>query len=276
MDLSNQAHKDATANMSELSISGGKKKEIRQQLLLQWIENSHYVSLEEIAERFHVTTQTARRDIADLEHKGKVRRLHGGVSQLAPLDPVTYRQRRHDRAAEKARIAEAVVTLIPDNATIFLDTGTTCEAIANALISRERLHVVTYSLRSAAIISEKTDFTLAVPGGFVRPIDGGMFQEDTPEFIRRFKFDYAIISVSGVDNDGDLCDDDHTEVAVVSAALRQAAHKLLAVDSSKFGKRAMVRLGSVHDITAVITNEMPASPLSTLLREANIPIVLST
>jgi DeoR family glycerol-3-phosphate regulon repressor len=64
-------------------------------------------------------------------------------------------------------------------------------------------------------------------------------------------------------------------VAVVSAALRQAAHKLLAVDSSKFGKRAMVRLGSVHDITAVITNEMPAPVLSTLLATANIPVVLA-
>ncbi|MCK4207617.1 DeoR/GlpR transcriptional regulator [Brucella pituitosa] len=275
MYLSNQPHKDATASMSELSGSGGSKKEIRQRTLLQWIESSHYVSLEEIAERFRVTTQTARRDIANLEHQGKVRKLHGGVSQLAPLDPITYRQRRHDRTDEKARIAEAVVALIPDNASIFLDTGTTCEAIANALVSRERLHVVTYSLRSAAIISEKTDFTLAVPGGFVRPIDGGMFQEDTPEFIRRFKFDYAIISVSGVDDDGDLCDDDHTEVAVVSIALKQAAYKLLAVDSSKFGKRAMVKLGSVHDITAVITNELPSPALSDILKEANIPIILS-
>ncbi|HCH72024.1 DeoR/GlpR transcriptional regulator [Brucella intermedia] len=275
MDLRDQAHKDITTTMSELSGPGGKKKEIRQQALLQWIENSHYVSLEEIAERFHVTTQTARRDIADLEHRGKVRKLHGGVSQLTPLDPVTYRQRRHDRADEKVRIAEAVVALIPDGATVFLDTGTTCEAIANALVSRERLHLVTYSLRSAAIISEKTDFTLAVPGGFVRPIDGGMFQEDTPEFIRRFKFDYAIISVSGIDDDGDLCDDDHTEVAVVSAALGQAAHKLLAVDSSKFGKRAMVKLGSVRDVTALVTNEMPAPILAGILEEANIPVILS-
>ncbi|ERM00301.1 glycerol-3-phosphate transcriptional regulator protein [Brucella intermedia 229E] len=276
MDQSDQAHKDITTTMSELSGPGGKKKEIRQQALLQWIENSHYVSLEEIAERFHVTTQTARRDIADLEHRGKVRKLHGGVSQLTPLDPVTYRQRRHDRADEKVRIAEAVVALIPDGATVFLDTGTTCEAIANALVSRERLHLVTYSLRSAAIISEKTDFTLAVPGGFVRPIDGGMFQEDTPEFIRRFKFDYAIISVSGIDDDGDLCDDDHTEVAVVSAALGQAAHKLLAVDSSKFGRRAMVKLGSVRDVSALVTNETPAPPiLARILEEANIPVILS-
>ena len=275
MKLSNQLLKDVTAGMNELSGSGSRKKEIRQQMLLQWVENSHYVSLEEIAEQFRVTTQTARRDIADLEHQGKVRRLHGGVSQLAPLDPVTYRQRRRDRMDEKARIAEAVVALIPDNATVFLDAGTTCEAIAKALISKERLHVVTYSLRSAAIISEKTDFTLAVPGGFVRPIDGGMFQGDTPEFIRRFKFDYAIISVSGIDDDGDLCDDDHTEVAVVSAALGQAAHKLLAVDSSKFGKRGMVKLGSVRDFTAVITNEMPAPILSGMLDEAGIPVILS-
>lgn len=273
--MSNQPHKDATAPMSKHSDFSGKKKESRQQILLQWIENSHYVSLEEIAERFRVTTQTARRDIAELEHKGHVRRLHGGVSQLAPLDPVTYRQRRHDHLDEKARIAEAVVALIPDNATIFLDTGTTCEAIANALVSKERLHIVTYSLRSAAIISEKTNFTLAVPGGFVRPIDGGMFQEDTPEFIKRFKFDYAIISVSGVDNEGDLCDDDHTEVAVVSAALRQAAHRLLAVDSSKFGKRAMVKLGSIIDVTALITNERPNEVLSNILTHHGVPVIVA-
>jgi DeoR family glycerol-3-phosphate regulon repressor len=102
-----------------------------------------------------------------------------------------------------------------------------------------------------------------------------VFQEDTPEFIRRFKFDYAIISVSGINDDGDLCDDDHTEVAVVSAALGQAAHRLLAVDSSKFGKRAMVKLGSVHDIIALITNEMPAPILSGILEEASIPVILS-
>lgn len=81
--------------------------------------------------------------------------------------------------------------------------------------------------------------------------------------------------MSGVDIDGDLCDDDHTEVAVVSAALRQAAHKLLAVDSSKFGKRAMVKLGSVLDITAVITNELPTPVLSDILHAANIPVILA-
>ncbi|WP_343315018.1 DeoR/GlpR family DNA-binding transcription regulator [Brucella sp. BE17] len=272
MNISKQSFR---GEMISSNQSNGRKKEVRQSILLEWIQSSHYVALEEIADRFSVTTQTARRDIADLEQRGKVRRLHGGASQLAPMDPLTYRQRRHDKADEKACIAKAVAMQIPDGATIFLDTGTTCEAIANALVGKKQLHVVTYSLRSAAIISEQTDFTLAVPGGFVRPIDGGMFQGDTPEFIRRFKFDYAIISVSGVDDDGDLCDDDHTEVAVVSAALGQAAQKWLAVDSSKFGKRAMVKLGSISDITALITNEMPSPSLTRILKEADVKVTVT-
>lgn len=261
--------------MSKIYSTRGKKKTNRQQVLLQWIESSHYVSLEEIADKFSVTTQTARRDIAVLEHEGKVRKLHGGVSPLKTVDPIIYKQRRDAQAHEKACIAKAVVALIPDNASIFLDTGTTCEAIAYELLSREHLHVVTYSLRAAATISENTNFTLAVPGGFIRPIDGCIFQEDTPDFIRRFKFDYAIISVSGVDVDGDLCDDDHTEVAVVSVALRQAANKLLAVDDTKFGKRAMVKLGSIRDFTTVITNKLPSSTLSNILDEAQIPLILA-
>lgn len=251
------------------------KKVIRQSELMRLIEINHFLSLEEIAERFSVTTQTARRDIAELEQRGKVRKLHGGAALATPLDPGTYKQRRTDRADEKARIANRVAELVPDGATIFLDTGTTCEAIAHALIAKARLHIVTYSLRSAAIINENTDFTLAVPGGFVRAVDGGMFQEGTPDFIRRFKFDYAIISVSGVDRDGDLCDEDHTEVAVVSCALRQSACKVLAVDSTKFGKGAMVRLGSVADVDVLISDRPPPPALNEKFEDHGVQVMLA-
>lgn len=255
--------------------ASGNKKDGRQALLLQYIEQNHYISIEEITQMFAVTTQTARRDIAALEQGGKVRKLHGGAALATPLDTVTYRQRRTDRADEKARIAAAASELIPNGATVFLDTGTTCEAIARALADKQDLHIVTYSLRAAAIISENTHFVLAIPGGFVRPVDGGVFHEDTPEFIRRFKFDVAIISVSGIDDEGDLCDDDHTEVAVVSAALKQSARKLLAVDSSKFGKRAMVKLCSIGDIETLVTDAAPPAALQQRLKESGGQIVLA-
>ncbi len=69
--------------------------------------------------------------------------------------------------------------------------------------------MVTYSLRVATTLSELTDFTIAVPGGFVRQVDGGVFSQNAAEFIQAFKFDFVIVSVSGIDDDGDIGDDDY-------------------------------------------------------------------
>jgi len=108
------------------------KKENRQGAILRLMEQNFYVSIDEIAGRFSVTTQTARRDILALEEAGKVRRLHGGAVIVSPLETTVYRQRRVDNAVQKERIGELVADLVPDGASIFIDSGTTCEAIARA------------------------------------------------------------------------------------------------------------------------------------------------
>ena len=253
-----------------------RKKESRQASILRLLEQNFYVGIEEIAERFSVTTQTARRDILALEEAGKVRRLHGGAVLSTPLDTGVYRQRRVDNAARKEQIGKLVADLVPDGSTLFIDSGTTCEAIAHAILSRSHLRVVTYSLRVATILSESSNFTLAVPGGFVRPVHGGIFQEDTAGFIRRFKFDCAIISVSGIDGDGDICDDDQAEAAIANAAMAQAQRKILAVDSSKFGKSAMVRLGSVTKMDTLVTDTHPEGGILRILEENGVEIVCSS
>ncbi|PWK67625.1 DeoR family transcriptional regulator [Aminobacter sp. AP02] len=248
------------------------KKSARQAQLLGYLEKNHYVSIEEITTLYGVTTQTARRDIMALEQSGKVRRLHGGATISTPVEPSVLRQRRVENAAAKEKIGRLTADLVPDGAAVFIDTGTTCEAVARALVRRRDLRVVTYSLRVATTLSESTDFAIAVPGGFVRQVDGGVFREETAEYIRRFKFDVAIISVSGVDLDGDIGDDDHAEVAAVSAAMRQAERTIMAVDGSKFGRRALVRLGSLCDIHTLVTDTPPEEPLLAKLRDSGVEI----
>lgn len=259
--------------MIEEKIAEEGKKESRQAELVRLIQRNFYMSVEEIASLFAVTTQTARRDIMALEEAGRVRRLHGGAAIAAPVYPAVYRQRRIENALQKERVGRMVADLIPDGSAIFVDAGTTCEAVARALLRRQNLRVVTYSLRVATILSEQASFTVAVPGGFVRPVDGGVFQEETGNFIRRFKFDTAIISTSGIDDEGDMCDDDHAEVAAVSAALAQAQRKILAVDSSKFGRRAMVRVGTIADIDILVTDARPQGDVLRVIEEAGVELV---
>jgi DeoR family transcriptional regulator, glycerol-3-phosphate regulon repressor len=242
------------------------KKVKRQTALMDYLHRQGYIAVDDIARLFSVTSQTARRDIMDLEGEGKLRRLHGGATLAMTVDAQTYRRRRIENAAGKSRIARIVADMIPDGAALFIDTGTTCEAIAAALMDRKGLRVVTYSLRVASLLSDNTDFTIAIPGGIVRQVDGGVFREETGDFIRRFKFDTAIISVSGIDSTGDLGDDDHAEVAAVTAAMGQAERKLLAADASKFGKRGLVRLASLDDMDAVVTDRPPPPQYMTLFK----------
>lgn len=250
------------------SDDDGGKKARRQAFLVHYLEQNHYISLEEIASLCSVTTQTARRDIMALERRGELRRLHGGAVISRPIDSHAYRQRRVANAEAKAAIARKVVELLPDDCSVFIDAGTTCEAIAQALMVRRNLRVVTYSLRVATTLSENSDFTIAVPGGFVRNVDASVFSENAQNFIRAFKFDYVIVSVSGVDDDGDIGDDDYAEVAAVRAAMQQAEYVILAVDKSKFQRRALVRLGSVSEVDAMVSDGEPTEKLSRLLESA--------
>lgn len=243
------------------------KQARRRAYLVRYLEQNHYISLEEVATRFSVTAQTARRDIITLERQGKVRRLHGGAVASTPLDPLVYRQRRIVNAERKEAIGQRVARLLPDNASVFIDTGTTCEAVARALAARKGLRVVTYSLRVATTLSEATDFTIAVPGGFVRQVDAGVFSQNASEFIRAFKFDFVVISVSGIDDDGDIGDDDYAEVAAVRAAMLQAGQVILAIDSSKFGRRALVRLGSLNEVDIIVADAFPTGKLMKILKK---------
>lgn len=242
------------------------KKSFRHRLLMEQIVAQRYISLDEVSRRFSVTTQTARRDIMELEKQGKLRRLHGGAMIANSVEPSELRSRRIRNAQAKERIGACVAGLVENGSSIFIDTGSTCEAVARAIVCCKNLRVVSYSLRIAAYLSEVTDFTIAVPGGFVRHVDGGVFRESTPSFISGFKFDLAIVSASGLDEEGDLCDDDQGEVEAVQSAMRQARKVLLAIDSSKFGHRGHVRLGSLNDVDLLVSDADLPDPIAAVAR----------
>ena len=108
----------------------------------------------------------------------------------------------------------------------------------------------------AAILSEKDDFSVLIAGGNVRS-DGGIVGQSTSHFIEQFRTDFAITGVSGIALDGALLDFDYQEVLVTRTMLAQAQTRLLAADYSKFGRNALVQLGSLSDIDQLYTDQPP-------------------
>jgi DeoR family glycerol-3-phosphate regulon repressor len=250
-----------------------KPKAIRRQALLDLIESRGYVKLTEASQELGVSEQTVRRDVMALDTAGKVRRTHGGAAFVGALDPETYEKRQRSKTTEKTRIAKQIAKLIPDGSSIFLDSGTTSEAIANALLKRKNLRIVTYSIRCASRFSDRSDFAVAIPGGFVRHIDGAIIGPQDDDFIQQFRFDYAIIAVSGFDSSGRLSDDDAFEVNRVRAAMDKARETILALTTDKIGVTALVNLASFDEISCAIVDAKREAQLKDLASENNVRLI---
>lgn len=219
------------------------------------------VIVEDLAERFNVTVQTIRRDLTELANAGKLERVHGGAVLPSGVTNIIYEERRRLHEDAKQSIARACAAAIPDNASVFLDIGTTTEAVAQALLDHSNLMVVTNNMNVASILLANPDCEIVVAGGTLRRADNGLVGNMTARTIENFKFDYTILGCSAMDQDGDLLDFDIQEVLVGQTLLRRSREVFLVADHSKFQRNAPVRIGSLQDIDRFFTDHPLARPL---------------
>ncbi|WP_375320311.1 DeoR/GlpR family transcriptional regulator [Aliivibrio logei] len=244
----------------------------RHQEIVNLVQQHGYVSTEDLVEQFKVSPQTIRRDLNELADENKIRRHHGGAT--IPLSSVNtaYTTRKVMQLNEKDTIAEALAKHIPDGATLFIDIGTTPESVAKALVKNHKdLRVVTNNINVAMILMVNPDFKVILAGGEVRNRDGGIVGEATLDFIKQFRLDFGILGISGIDYDGSLLDFDYHEVRVKKAIIENSRSVYLAVDHTKFGRNAMVNLGSITELQMIITDQEPPEEIVAILKDNEIP-----
>lgn len=247
----------------------------RQAQILDLVRRRGFVVIEELARRFDVTTQTIRRDVNELCERALLRRYHGGAGLPSSVENLAYDTRQILCHREKRQIARLLATQVPNHASLFINIGTTTEEVARALLDHSGLRVITNNLNVAAILSGQADFEVIVTGGLVRSRDRGITGPAAVDTIRQFRTDFGIIGISGIDHGGALLDFDYAEVRVAQAILENAGTAFLAADHTKFGRSAMVRLGSVDQIGALFTDAAPPEPLATRLAAAGVAVFVA-
>lgn len=257
-------------SLQELDQRGGGMSRggaARRMRICDMVRNEGYVPIDALARRFDVTPQTIRRDINALAEEGLLQRHHGGAGLPSTIENLAYRTRQSLFAEAKRRIAQLAAQQIPDGASLFLNIGTTTEEVAKALIHHKNLSVITNNLNVAAIFSDVESGDVTIAGGLVRKRDRGIMGEATLDFIRQFKVDFGVIGISGIELDGSLLDFDYREVQVAKAIIANARQIILVADHTKFGRSAMVRVGSVAQVDALITDRSPPPALTEVLAE---------
>lgn len=234
-----------------------------------------YASIDEMVAMFEVTPQTIRRDINYLAERGELKRYHGGAGLSSSVENAPYDRRQLAFDTEKRAIGRRVALEIPDHSSLFINIGTTTEAVARALLDRTGLRVITNNLNVAQILIGNPTFEVIIVGGVVRNRDGGIVGETATDLIQQFRVDIGVIGISGISEDGSLLDFDYREVRVAQSIVRNSEKVFLCADSSKFGRKAMVRLGHVGQMHTLFTNDPIPEAFSDLFRHHNVRVVVA-
>lgn len=229
----------------------------RHQNIVDLLKDQDRVQVEDLADRFGVSTQTIRADLRALSDRGLAMRTHGGAERADQSSSREYAARRQTCAPQKEAMGRIAASLIPDNCSVSLNIGTSTEQVAKALAAHSRLTVLSNNINiiNSLIGTRSKDLILA--GGAVRQSDGAIVGEDAVEFISRYKVDFAVIGASALDADGSVLDFDAREVSVARAVLRNARTRILVCDTSKFAISAPVRICAIAELDYVVTDAPP-------------------
>ncbi len=266
--------------------------EERQQLIVGLISASGRASVTDLAERFRITTETVRRDLAALESAGSVRRVHGGAVSPDRISTTeeSILERTDRRPAEKTRIAQAALALIPKGraGSILIDAGSTTEALAELLAARAsgastpgaslpetELVVITNALPIAARLSGEPGVAVHLLGGRVRGLTQAAVGSATVQAVHRLRPDIAFIGANGIDAVYGLSTPDIEEAAVKASFVQSARRIVVLADSSKLDTETLVQFASLKDLDTLITDRNPEGYLAEALTEAGVEVVVA-
>lgn len=245
----------------------------RQSEIAELVRADGSASIDRLAARFSVSTQTIRKDVKGLCDQGLLRRVHGGV-QLASIGNLDYRMRRVLRIGAKRQIAREVARVVPNGASLSVSIGTTPETVVSALLNHSSLKILTNNLNIAMLANTAGSIEVSIPGGVTRPVDGDIVGPSAVAFFESYKADFGIFGVAAVDADGGLLDFHEDEVAARQAILRNCRSACLVLDSMKFERIAHVRGGHITNVDHVFCDQTPPSAIAQMLNQAGVSLTV--
>ncbi len=236
------------------------KTQDRRQAIIELTQALKWASIEDLASHFQVSSQTIRRDINSLCDDNILRRRHGGAELMDASTNIAYDTRAILNRGAKIAIARFIQEIIPNGATISISIGTTPTLVAESLKTHQNLTIITNNLNAAMALSHATENRIILPGGEIRLPDRDFLGEQASDIFTKYRADFGIYGVGGIDSDGMLLDFHQSEVIAREAIRQHCRCSILVADHTKFGRTAPAIGGYCHQADRIIvTGPLPKS-----------------
>jgi DeoR/GlpR family transcriptional regulator of sugar metabolism len=217
----------------------------RRRLILEAVEGEGKVLAADLAQRFHTSEDTIRRDLRDLDLAGLLRRVHGGALRRS-AEP-GFGQRAEADHQRKALVAQALRPLIRPGDTVLIDAGSTNLALARQLDDGCAAAIVTNSPQVALALGEFRRTRVLLLGGTYSAQCGAALGARTLADVRALRADLCIVGLCGVEP-GRLGAADGEEAVLKRAMLEGSARRAAAVLNERLAAAAPFAIGTTADL----------------------------
>jgi DeoR/GlpR family transcriptional regulator of sugar metabolism len=251
-----------------MSLKRANIPEWRQQRIAQLVRETGSVTVVALETEFGVSPATVRRDLAELERQGKVRRTHGGAVMpgLAQHED-SFQQRLGEAVEAKKRLARAASALLEAEESAFIDSSTTAYyAVQRMVTDASNVTFLTSLLPVMDLFSTADPSAVSMVGfgGLFRPLTLSFVGPCTIRMIESFWADRTFFSVKGITPEGQLTEANPLEAEVKRAMIRQATSPVLLVDGRKFGRRGLSVITDVREVALVLAADASEDRMAAL------------
>ncbi len=214
------------------------------------------VSLTELASHFSISLNTVRRDVRELIARGKVSKVYGGVSATESILPLPLTERKVKNRAEKQIIGQLASTLVQDNSTIFLDSGSTTPYILPHIAEKENVTIVTYSLNIMYEAAKYPSLSIYSLGGMFNHITGSYISRSN-ELLNIIHPNTFFMAASAVSLEFGLSNNVYDEFLIKEKIAHQNENIILMADHTKFDSMATYTFCRFSNLAAIVTDSVP-------------------
>ncbi|HML67027.1 MAG TPA: DeoR/GlpR family DNA-binding transcription regulator [Clostridia bacterium] len=256
-------------------MAGELKIDTRRKKILEVLRRDGQVRVAQLSEALGATVVTIRSDLDALEQDGYLERTQGGAIQtMKNYYNLEFQRRKQEHLANKKSIAATAASLVRDGDTLFINSGTTTYFTAVELKQRKNLNVVTNSISVAVELGGLPSFRVILLGGDINAQYSFTYGEDVKEQISRYRANWAILSVDGV-NPGTGITTYHAEESVIDRIMIERAQTAAIVaDSSKLGRESFSLISALSRGTVLITDREADTALTKRIQDEGVDVRL--
>lgn len=246
----------------------------RQALIIADLRLHPAMRVNELAERLSVSTETIRRDLAELDARGLVSRTYGGAMRPIAYEPALT-EREGLMIAERELIANAAAGQIERNDILMIGGGATTLHFARRVAAiAEPMTVITHAFSVAMVLAANSLIKVLMLPGQYDGREGLIHGADTIDALHRFRANKAFLGASGLTAEGPS-DAALPPGLIYGAMMRRSSRTFVLADHSKFDQPSLTVYGSWSPSVTLVSDAAPTGDLLDAIAQAGATVVVA-